>query len=703
MKGRIENLRSELDTVDGDIVRLVAARLDLVGRIAREKASLPGDIRDPERERKVLERVETTARELGISAPLARKIFAEIIAHSVARQGATLGAGTGADPPREITVTFQGSPHTYGYLAGQKYVASLGLRARFVGVPTIFEAASELLSGAANLAFVPIENTMAGSFNQIYDLLREHELSIVGEETYKVDLSLAGIADVPLGSLQKILSHPLALEQCGQFIRALTGCRAVACVDTAEAMRAVAAGGDPTQAAIGSPEAAAACGLTILRRGIANQEENITRYVALARGPERFDQRITCKTSLILSTRHEQGALLRCLTILSDWGLSLTKLESRPRPNRPWEYMFFVDFEGNVTDPRVASALDDLRVAALYLKVLGSYPAKATPAEALAGGMSRPADLTTRVADANTAQPSSPVGDSAVAAAAAAAPPGADAASKPPAPARRSKQYKLADRASRQADTVVRVGDLLIGGDGFTVMAGPCSVESEAQIQATARHVREHGAHVLRGGVFKPRTSPYAFQGLGHQGLDLLAAAGKSVGIPIITEVMSPDQVRPVAEKADILQIGARNMQNFPLLNEVGKVDRPVLLKRGLSSTIEEWLAAAEYILAQGNGQVILCERGIRTFESATRNTLDLSAVVVLRERTHLPVVVDPSHGTGRRAYVASMAYAARACGAHGLLIEVHPDPDKALSDGDQSLTFPEFSGLMEGLRRLRL
>jgi 3-deoxy-7-phosphoheptulonate synthase len=222
-------------------------------------------------------------------------------------------------------------------------------------------------------------------------------------------------------------------------------------------------------------------------------------------------------------------------------------------------------------------------------------------------------------------------------------------------------------------------------------------------IEKTAHYVRERGAHILRGGVFKPRTGPYAFQGLGLEGLDLLAAAGKAAGMPIVTEVMSPDQVRLVAEKADMLQIGARNMQNFALLNAVGKVDRPVLLKRGMSSTIEEWLAAAEYILAQGNGQVVLCERGIRTFESATRNTLDLSAVVVLRERTHLPIIVDPSHGTGRRPYVAPMAWAARACGAHGIAVEVHPDPDKALSDGEQSLTYPEFGSLMDGLARVRV
>jgi chorismate mutase/prephenate dehydratase len=447
-------------------------------------------------------------------------------------------------------------------------------------------------------------------------------------------------------------------------------------VDTAEALRLVAEAKDPTWAAIGSPEAVEASGLTLLRRGIGDQEEILMRYVALARAPELFDPRIACKTSLIITTRHEQGALLGCLQLLADHGLSLTKLESRPRPNRPWEYMFFLDFEGNVADPKVSDAMDLLRSETLFFKVLGCYPAKATPS----------------VPQATTLAASRP----------ASAPAAAEAPPRPTPPVPRSKHYKLADRAARSEDTIVRVGDLLIGGPGFTVMAGPCAVESQDQIERTAHFVREHGAHVLRGGVFKPRTSPYAFQGLGYDGLDLLAGAGRRAGLPVITEVMSPEQVRPVAEKADILQIGARNMQNFPLLKEVGKVDRPVLLKRGLSSTIEEWLAAAEYILAQGNGQVLLCERGIRTFESATRNTLDLSAVVVLRERTHLPVIVDPSHGTGKRNYVAPMALAARACGAHGLLIEVHPEPDKALSDGDQSLTLPQFASLMDGLRRLR-
>jgi len=671
----IAGLRGSLDELDQEIIRSIARRLELVDQIAQQKASGSAGIRDPRRERDVLERVEAAARERGISAVLARHIFSEIIAHSVTRQAAFLSPSSAAD--REVAVSYQGAPHSYSDLAAQKYLGAMGVRGRFIGRRTFQEAVKELLAGSVDLAFLPIENTTAGSINQVYDLLQESDLAIVGEEMWKVDDCLASTEEVPLASIQRVLAHPQGFEQCSAFLASLPAAQRVICFDASEAIRSVAELRDPTQAAIGPPEAAAAHGLHVLRRGIANQTENFTRFVALARTPQRFDPRIPCKTSLIIGTRHERGALLRCLAVLSDNGLSLTKLESRPRPGRPWEYMFFIDFEGNVENERVARALDDLRVAALYVKVLGTYPAKATAPEPESAELRDAGATSTEPADAQTAPPPSP---------------------PTKAPALRSKQYKLADRASRQEDTVVRVGNLLIGDSSFVVMAGPCSVESQSQIQSTARHVREQGAHILRGGVFKPRTSPYAFQGLGYSGLDLLAAAGKASGMPVITEVMSQEQVRPVAEKADILQIGARNMQNFPLLREVGRVNRPVLLKRGLSSTIEEWLAAAEYILAQGNGQVILCERGIRTFESATRNTLDLSAVVVLKERTHLPVVVDPSHGTGKRAYVAPMAWAARACGAHGLLIEVHPEPDKAMSDGDQSLTFPEFASLMQGL-----
>lgn len=257
-----------------------------------------------------------------------------------------------------------------------------------------------------------------------------------------------------------------------------------------------------------------------------------------------------------------------------------------------------------------------------------------------------------------------------------------------------SQKIKLAVK-NGHGGVRIRVGKVTIGGDQLIVMAGPCSVESREQILETARAVKAAGGHILRGGAFKPRTLPYSFQGLGEEGLKILDEARSETGLPIITEVMSPEDVELVESYTDILQIGARNMQNFSLLKRVGRAEKPVMLKRGMSATIEEWLGCAEYILNEGNGDVILCERGIRTYETITRNTLDVSAVPVIKQLSDLPVVVDPSHGTGIRSLVAPMAKAGVAAGADGLMIEVHPHPEKALSDGDQSLHLEEFADLM--------
>jgi 3-deoxy-7-phosphoheptulonate synthase len=261
--------------------------------------------------------------------------------------------------------------------------------------------------------------------------------------------------------------------------------------------------------------------------------------------------------------------------------------------------------------------------------------------------------------------------------------------------------YKLASKEVKKESSIVRISaDVEIGGEQVIVMAGPCSVENERQIIESAEAVKKAGAHILRGGAFKPRTSPYSFQGLEEEGLKLLAKARELTGLPVVTEVINPETAELVAEYSDILQIGARNSQNFALLKKVGQIGKPVLLKRGMSMTIQEFLMSAEYIMSEGNQSVILCERGIRTFETATRNTLDLSAVPVLKEKTHLPVIVDPSHGTGNHHYVAPMCYAAVAAGADGLIVEVHPDPEHASSDGPQSLKPVKFQAMMDKLRR---
>jgi 3-deoxy-7-phosphoheptulonate synthase len=262
-----------------------------------------------------------------------------------------------------------------------------------------------------------------------------------------------------------------------------------------------------------------------------------------------------------------------------------------------------------------------------------------------------------------------------------------------------TEPYKLASRTFKPENTVIALGDVRIGGDEVIVMAGPCSAETPEQVEAAAAAVRRAGAKVLLGGAFKPRSSPYSFQGLGEEGLQLLRNAADRHNLYLISEVMDITQIEVVSKYSDVLQVGARNMQNFTLLRELGKARKPVMLKRGISATIEEWLLSAEYILAGGNTNVMLCERGIRTFENATRNTLDISAIPVVQKLSHLPIIVDPSHGTGRRDKVAPMARAAVAAGADGLIIEVHCDPDHALSDGAQSLYPAQFDRLMAELR----
>ncbi|MCW2714969.1 MAG: chorismate mutase / prephenate dehydratase [Frankiales bacterium] len=374
----LAQLRRDLDDVDRGLVDLIARRLQIVAQVGSAKARTDAPVRDAERERAVLDGVVAVAEERGVSGDLVRRIFREIIGHAVDRQVAEL-TGT-ADRP--LVVAFQGVEHAYSHLAARKHLAGRGQQGRFEGHVSFADAIAALVTGSCDLAFLPIENTTAGSINQVYDLLQASDVHVVGEETWRVDHCLAAVADTPLSSLRRVLSHPQGLEQCASFLRTLPGAVPVTVFDTAEAMRAVAEAGDPTWGAIGSAEAADAHGLVVLRRGLADQDENWTRFLLLARNPVRVPDRVPSKTSLVLVTRHEEGALLRCLEILSRTGHSMTKLESRPRPGSPFEYLFFLDFEGNVADPRTQDVVQELREASLGLKVLGSYPAKVVRGDA---------------------------------------------------------------------------------------------------------------------------------------------------------------------------------------------------------------------------------------------------------------------------------------------------------------------------------
>jgi|WetSurMetagenome_2_1015567.scaffolds.fasta_scaffold04704_2 chorismate mutase / prephenate dehydratase len=658
----LEKIRGDITSVDERILKALAERRKLAGKIIEAKDQLGSPIRDSGREEQLLANLIAKGRGQGLDAHLVTRVFHEIIDDSIRSQQLHL---LDYDKSELKRIAFQGIEGAYSELAGKKYFAPYLDKTVFVGVDTLEQVVNAVEDGDVEYGLVPVENTAAGSINEVYDLLSIAQLSIVGEEVLRVEHCLLGLEEVPLASIRQIYSHPQALAECMKFVAKLPNCQAMPYTDSAMAVLKVKDAKDRSVAAIASEEAAKLYGLKVLRRNIEDQQNNFTRFLILAKKPAVVDVRIPCRTSLIMATSHEEGSLLQALTLLHEYKINLSKLESRPIPGMPFQYMFYLDFEGNTAEERISRAVAQLRSVTTSLKVLGSYPtehrAKTAPRiEVLASRLAEPEEAPAQ------------------------------------APAKKeSGSYKLASRAHKADDTIITVGGVRIGGAGFVVIAGPCAVESREQIHKCARYVKECGGQLLRGGCFKPRTSPYSFQGMGFEGLELLAEAGKEYDLPIVTEVLSPADVEPVARYADVLQIGARNMQNFSLLSEVGRSNRPVLLKRGMMSTMEEFLSAAEYILDRGNHQVILCERGIRTFETATRNTLDLGSIPILKSLTHLPIFVDPSHAAGKRDLVIPLALAAHAVGPHGLVVEIHPEPEKALSDGPQALRFGQFAELM--------
>jgi chorismate mutase / prephenate dehydratase len=670
----LQDVRNQLDDIDRRIVADLAERDRLVSEVGNLKLALHGNLRDVQREEELLTRLVAEARTTGLDAHYVTRLFREILDHSVRKQqDAFVAHANPAERGTPQSVVYLGEEGSYSHQAACRHFEARGGPVTFRGGGSFEELLQAVHDGAADFAMLPIENTTAGSINEAYDLLARMNLALVGEEVQKVEHCLLALEDVPPSCLKRIYSNSKAIDQCTEFLAALKHCHVESVVDTASAARRVRDDQDLSQAAIASEEAARIYGLKVLKRGIANQKENFTRFVVVARTPLQIDSRIPTKTSILFSTRHEEGALMRCLNVLARHHINLTKLESRPRPHTPWEYQFYVDFEGNVAEPRVQQALQDLAGECSYLKVFGSYPSRTTKDSRAAEPSFRQSAREPELAEPEPPQVL---------------------------PELDKKPYKLASRATRPKDSQFKIGNVVIGGPKPVIIAGPCSVESRDQIMACARIVKELGGHLLRGGCFKPRTSPYAFQGLGYEALDLLEEAGHTFGLPIVTEVMHPSDLAQVAKKADVIQLGARNMQNFSLLKEVGRIDRPVMLKRGMMASIDEWLQAAEYILAHGNQQVILCERGIRTFETATRNTLDLSAVPVVKELSHLPVLVDPSHACGTWRWVPAMSEAALACGANGVMVEIHPEPAKALSDGPQALDFDVFRRLMQRVGR---
>ncbi len=696
----LSDIRKNISQLDSDLLGLLFKRRKLSQQVAENKKNTDKRLRDQTREKQLLESLLTKASEKGLDSHYITSIYNLIIEDSVKLQKDFLqvinnpSSNESTNKINNIesssTVAILGGIGSYSYVAAKRFFSN-SLADPKLNFSTIdcdsFEAIIENVEQEnASFGVIPIENTTSGGITAVYDLLLSSKLSIIGEQKQPIKHCLVSIDGSDIESITQISAHPEAALQCSNTLRKKTVAEINQVESTTHAIQKVLSSQTKKMGAIASEEAAQTFGLNIVLKDIADQSENTTRFLVLSKKMVEVSHAVKSKVSIVLSTNQQPGALADILTLFKNADIPLTKLESRPIPNKPWQQLFYVDFEANIADKHVLQCVESLSKNCVFYRLLGCYPAQDTDITQVSTKSLAKAKLTRLAKTVN------------------------DNSEIKTQPAKQSKlkennkdnktqsNYHLASRSYKKENTQIVVNNHIIGGDQFTTIAGPCAVESVEQIESCAKHAHESGVSILRGGCFKPRTSPYSFQGLGYEGLELLVQAGERHKIPVITEVLNPLDVKRIAKHADILQIGTRNMQNFALLTAVGQINCPVMLKRGLMSTLEELLQAAEYILKQGNQQVFLCERGIRTFENATRNTLDLSAIPVLKEMTHLPIFVDPSHAVGRRELVLPMAKAAKAAGADGIMVEFHPDPKTALSDGRQSLDFDGMTKLMSEL-----
>ena len=673
----LDQCRKDINSLDKSLLELLAKRRTISRKVIEDKLERGLDLRDPTREGEVLETLIKAGRKLGLDAHFVTRVFHEIIEDSVRSQESFLQSNLNPSTEKMLCIAYQGVEGAYSFLAGEKFFRGQLDNCSFEGYKSFADVVAAVENGQADYAMLPIENTTAGSINAVYDLLLATKLNIVGEEVFPVQHCLLGVEKAPLSTIRRIYSHYQALAQCSDFLSRLKNCDQETYMDTAEAAKKISAEGDPSQAAIASEEAGRIYGLKVLKRNLANQRENFTRFVIVAPRPSQVDSRIPCKTSLVLSTGHHEGALLKALAILDEHKINLTKLESRPMQGSPFTYIFYLDFEGNASDPKIQEALVRLSGATNYLRILGTYPRERHD-------KTRPSTRS-RVPEKTDVEEE-----------AAAAPAPEKAAA--PAGGGNGEGRNLTDLAIKPKGTILRLGETELGGSEYVVFAGPDCISSMNQIGAHARQVSECGAMVLHGSCLEASDSPFKTRRINFDLLDVLTTAGKEFGLPVMTEVESVLDVAQAAQLSDLLKIGPRNMQNFSLLEEAGKTGRPIVLCRGLSATNDEFLEAAECVLVQGNQQVILCERGTRIDERNSRNTLDLGTVASIRKMTHLPVLIDPSRAIDHSGLVLPLASASRAFGAHGLVVDVRQNGNENPGTDSLTLGFDEFGKLMSDL-----
>lgn len=666
-------IRQQITEVDQQLLSLLARRRDLSRCVAMTKAADSKAIRDQPRESELLEALINKGSASGLDSYYVTNIFHTIIEDSLNLQKDYLQTRCNPQlsPQKSLNIAVLGGQGAYSYLAACQHFKSTDNA--FLACSSFEKVLKSVEQGKTDYGVIPIENSTSGAITEVYDLLLNATLSIVGEEKYLINHCLISKTPIPTNQINKIYAHPEASRQCSHQLKQQIATEICLVSSTAEALKRVKQDTNQRTAAIASEKSALELGLHVLQKDIANLKDNTTRFLVLAKTPVNVSRQVDCKTSIALSTGQQPGALAEVLLVFRDACLPLNRLESRPIAGKPWEQMFYLDFTGNTADKKVVDALDHIAKICRFIKVLGSYPCDDISAIQVSTSALSKAKFTAGASADNdkTSQKNHPKATTL------------------------QKVPRLTSRHYKQSDTIIDVKGVKFGGNNFTVIGGPSAVESAEQITACAQHAKETGASVLRGNCFIPPTEQARFLGLEFDGLNYLRQAAQNYALPNLTEVISTDHIRAIAAKVDILQIGARNMQNFALLKAVGQINTPVMLKRDHMSSIDELLNAAQYILLQGNKQVILCEQGSRTFETARRNTLDFSAVPLIKQCSHLPIIVDPSHAVGQRTLVTPMTKAARAVGAHGVMVEFHPNPDAALNGAQEALNFDDFAQMM--------
>lgn len=613
----LQDIRRALDAIDAELVDVLGRRHQVEREVAALKAEQGLPVRDLARERGQLSRLEQLAHARDLDGYFVTRLFRQIIEQSVRFQQERAVALTGEPHgrPQPVTIAYQGTDGAYSQMAAEQHFGPRRVPLHTLGCHSFAEALQAVSQGVADYAMLPIENTTAGSINDAYDLLATTDLNVVGEEVLRVQHCLVALPGASLSGIRRVFSHPQGLAQCSEFLATLTDCHVESFTDTAMSVVKVRDDGDLSQAAVASERAADLYGLPILERDVANQKHNYTRFMVVARDSIDYPARLHCKTSLIFVTAHEEGALLRCLDELARRGLNLTKLESRPRAGAPFEYLFYLDFEGTRSDPRVQDALDALQSHTKFLKVLGSYPARTTRA------------------------------------------------GQPAEPERHRRRSTAAPDAPKHAapPVAVSIGGHTLGEGRPLLVAGPALLGNRDHIVGCARAARRIGVEVLRGIYHAPPSAPGEYAGIGLAGLAELREIGHAHGLSLSTTVRRADEVARVAQQVDLLEVPAEVLGAQSLLDQVARIDRPALLWRAPDGDLEAWLAAAARVRAGGNQQVVL---GLR----ATARHIDLSAIATANARTGLPVIVElgPLDAEGPRVLHA-IADAALGLGAAGI------------------------------------